>query len=203
MKKRRFIFLDIDGVLNYTKWYDSLQKMDKEDQRKYLHNLEYPIMMHLCPESVQLLNQLDECEIIISSSWGYKPSVVNGLKARGLKLPIIGGTTHYHINDESLCRGNEIAKWFIDNNIDKPPKDNYALLYGDGKWFHTSVDYNLINGEWKNTPNDDDIEYTYVILDDEDDMLLQQRKHFIHINSFSGITQEDINKAKKILNISL
>ena len=39
----------------------------------------------------------------------------------------------------------------------------------------------------------------YVIFDDDNDMLFQQQEHFVHVNSMVGITQSDIDKAKKIL----
>lgn len=40
----------------------------------------------------------------------------------------------------------------------------------------------------------------YLILDDDTDMLFQQTKNFIPINSFYGITNEVINKGIEVLN---
>ena len=41
-----------------------------------------------------------------------------------------------------------------------------------------------------------DVAYTYVIIDDYNDMLFQQQEHFVYIDSRIGLTQADINKAK-------
>lgn len=42
----------------------------------------------------------------------------------------------------------------------------------------------------------------YVILDDENDMLLEQASHFVQIDGDKGITEEDVEKAIKILDSS-
>lgn len=39
----------------------------------------------------------------------------------------------------------------------------------------------------------------YVILDDDDDMLYNQRNNFVHVNPFCGITLRDANSAVQIL----
>ncbi|CAL9967805.1 hypothetical protein VPHD479_0121 [Vibrio phage D479] len=41
---------------------------------------------------------------------------------------------------------------------------------------------------------------TYVILDDDSDMLYWQRDNFVHVNGFSGLTERDSNQAIRILN---
>lgn len=40
----------------------------------------------------------------------------------------------------------------------------------------------------------------YVILDDDSDMLLKQKKNFIKTHSYRGISKRDVEKAIKILN---
>ena len=49
--------------------------------------------------------------------------------------------------------------------------------------------------------NPGELAVTYVIFDDSADMLLDQIRHFIHVNANEGITEKDIEKAKKILNL--
>lgn len=44
-----------------------------------------------------------------------------------------------------------------------------------------------------------DIE-SYVILDDDDDMLYIQREHFVQTDSLNGLSHENVNKAIDILN---
>lgn len=200
MEKRRFIFLDIDGVLNHDAWYDYLHKTHSPAElRKWGFN-----KYNISPKSTKLLNQLKGCEVIISSSWFYEDKTVEGLKNAGLKLPIIGGTIHNSLNDKSLCRGNDIAKWFIDNNIDEdPPQD--LFLHRGGKhndnWYHTRCHYDYINGVEYFVIEEGDVAYTYVIIDDYNDMLFQQQEHFVYIDNRIGLTQADIDKAKKILNL--
>lgn len=43
-------------------------------------------------------------------------------------------------------------------------------------------------------------QFSYVILDDDADMLLCQSDNFIHINPRTGLTMEDVDKAVEILN---
>lgn len=40
----------------------------------------------------------------------------------------------------------------------------------------------------------------YCIIDDDKDMLLEQKNNFVHVNFLHGIVQKDIEKAIKILN---
>ena len=43
----------------------------------------------------------------------------------------------------------------------------------------------------------------YVILDDDSGMLYWQRKHFIHTNHDTGLTEEDVSQAVRILNMEV
>lgn len=122
------------------------------------------------PDKVKLINQLKGCEIVISSSWGEDAD--KPLQELGLELPIIGHTEHISLGRGYLCRGNEIEKWLIDTF------DGMATKFG---------------GEFRNK------NYEYVIFDDDTDMLLGQKENFIKTNEAYGITQRDINRAKKIL----
>lgn len=174
IKRRRFIFLDIDGVLNHDKWYKYLH-----DNLHILHpsNLSFG-KVNLCPYSVKLLNKLKGCEVIISSSWTLKTAKVSLMDA-GLELPIIGCTEHKSLCDKAQCRGNDIARWFIDNIYKEPP---LPIFKNDDGWYHFN---NQI--------------FQYVIFDDWNDMLMQQFENFIHVNSKKGLEQKHIDKAKKIL----
>ena len=92
---KKIIFLDIDGVLASYKYLCTGKGF-------------------VDPEKVALINQLEDAEIVISSSWGYdNGNTEKTLRECGLKLPIIGYTKHYH--EDWICRGNEIEKWLRDN----------------------------------------------------------------------------------------
>lgn len=151
MDTKRIIFLDIDGVISG--WYGNL----------------------LNPEKVQLLNQLEGAEIVISSTWGYDDGrTETRLRENGLTLPIVGYTVHYSRKYDWACRGNEIEDWIITN-----------LKGGLGTKF----------GEKYRK-----LDYEYVIIDDDEDFLYGQRDHLLIIDAEVGLVQEDIDKAKEILN---
>ena len=74
----------------------------------------------------------------------------------------------------SIPRGVEIKQW-IDTHIHS---DN-------GKdW-----DYKEIG-----------VDFNYVILDDDSDMLLEQAEYFIKTDPYLGLSEEDVKQAIKILN---
>lgn len=137
-KWRKILFLDIDGVL-----------ASEDFLRKTAGNEGF-----IDKEKVDLLNKLKPygVEVVISSSWGYNKDTVDQLTNCGLKLPIIGGTEHFH--NDWLCRGNEIAKWLA----------------------CTFDNYNIFTGKASSYSGKD---YEYVILDDNDDMLMCQKEFYL------------------------
>ncbi len=44
------------------------------------------------------------------------------------------------------------------------------------------------------------VDFNYVILDDDSDMLLEQAEHFIKTDTYLGLSEEDVKQAIKILN---
>ena len=134
------------------------------------------------PNVIKRLNTLEKygVEVVVSSSWG--DDGVEQLKNVSLKLPILGSTDHFHT--DCLCRGNEIEKWIHDNLGGLGTKYGYDE---DGEPYY------------KKRYKDTDADYEYVILDDDTDMLLGQKDHFIHVDRWKGITDVDIKFAKSIL----
>lgn len=134
------------------------------------------------PECIKKLNKLKDidAEIVISSSWGEDAD--KPLMELGLEIPIIGHTEHFHV--DWLCRGNEIEKWLCVNF------GGMCTKFGEDREG---------NPYYKKHYSDEDIDYEYVILDDDTDFLLGQKDNFIHINEQTGITDEDIEKARNIL----
>jgi hypothetical protein len=168
---KRYIFLDIDGVCNYEDWYYQNRVVEKN---------------YKCgdcdPKVVELLNSLEDlgAEVVISSSWGESADKM--LEDVGLRLPIVGHTEHFY--QDWLCRGNEIEKWIQDHC------EGIGTKYGNG-WLYND------NMEFYSHPSK--VDYDYVILDDDSDMLLGQAENFIHVNGKHGLTQEHIDKAREIL----
>lgn len=159
---KRYIFLDIDGVLTTAASYGRIDVN--------------------CIKKINKLNEFG-AEIVISSSWGYDDGrTEKTLKNCGLKIPIVGYTDHYY--EDWICRGNEIEKWLQDNI------GGMGTKYG-------------INDEglpyYRRHYRKDEIDYEFVIFDDDSDMLLGQKDNFIQTNEETGITDENIEKAIKIL----
>lgn len=122
------------------------------------------------PDAIKLLNTLKDLNVEVVVSSSWGEDGVKQLKNVGLELPIIGHTEHFY--QDWLCRGNEIEKWLHDNF------DGMSTKFGK-KW------------QIQN--------YNYVILDDDNDMLLGQKDNFIHIDRETGITEKDIKKIVDIL----
>ena len=141
---------------------------------------------YIDPETIKILNKLKDigAEIVISSSWGYDGGrTEKALKSLGLEIPIIGYTDHFHIN--YLCRGNEIEKWLLDSFGGMCTKFGYDKQ---------GIPY------YRKHYDEKDIDYEYVIFDDDTDFLLGQKDNFIHVSDETGLTDEHINKAIDILN---
>ena len=136
-------------------------------------------------ECVKKLNKLKDIgtEIVISSSWGYDEGrTEKTLKECGLEIPIIGYTEHFYT--EWLCRGNEIEKWLIVNY--KGMGTKYGVCKDSGIPYYR-----------KDFGNN--VDYEYVIFDDDTDFLLGQKDNFIQTNEITGLSDEDVAKAIKIL----
>lgn len=76
--------------------------------------------------------------------------------------------------------------------IDKTPEFLWIDIPGfdksRGSEIETWINFNM------------DINQNYVIIDDRTDFKPGQQEHFIHINPYCGITDDDMNKAINILN---
>lgn len=134
-----------------------------------------PVHWNLDPEAIKKINEianLTGAKIVISSSWRFDPKTPSDLKASGLEVEIIGRTDYLNTHGSFIVRGNEIQKYISDNINDL--SEGTLSYYGDYKAF--------------------------VILDDDSDMLFTQADNFIHIDFMTGITDDNVKQAVKILN---
>jgi hypothetical protein len=169
------IFLDIDGVLNCQLFYKSKQFTDyKESLRKSLkskeiENLEY-YKSQICRERIGWFNEL--CKEI-----GAKVVISStwrlGKTVEQLQeiMDYCGGTFEIigKTDNTGYERGTEIAKWLRDNI--KP--ETHGCHYFDF--------------------------YKYVIIDDDSDMLLNQRFNFFQTDNYSGLTPNTCYKVKRFM----
>lgn len=181
----KIIFLDIDGVLNCEDWYRKRFK-DTEDDRIMS---EYPYY-EFDPAIVQRLNKIIEAtdaKVVVSSTWRHGRSaeeLQEILNQVGFKGEVIDVTPHLHVEGYgyTIPRGCEIDWW----------------LERKGK-------FQRIN--WSKTEQEKYIEKatvkTYIILDDDSDMLYNQREHFIKTGRMYGLDEECAERAIKILNTPL
>lgn len=167
----KYLFLDFDGVITTE---ESLSC--------------------LCPKKLALLGQIidaTDCKLVISSSW-RRNTVEQTIKNLsdptrhfngGMKFPfcdrIVGVTIHaYNYLQKGvhlgIPRGVEIKQW-IDTHIHSDNGKNYE----------------------RKELNED---FAYVILDDDCDMLLEQRDNFVQTDSHLGLSESDVQKAIEILN---
>ena len=130
---KRFVFLDIDGVVNHDDWYYKNRVVEKNFK-----------CGDCDPATIERLNRLKELDakIVISSSWGEMAD--NMLINCGLELPIIGHTKLFY--ESWICRGNEVAKWLSENVIKEHIDDEYSyVIFDDDKDFMISQLDNFVH----------------------------------------------------------
>lgn len=184
MKHNKIIFLDIDGVLCVAQdLYDKLN---------------YCCMLHL-----ERIIKETGAKIVVSSSWrcGDLQLTKNNLVEHGLTQflsdQIVGETIrkYHHVRDSSyleLCRGNEIAT-YVSRSLRCPwheypeMKELYEVKNPDGSFKQMMINKVGVN-------------FSYVILDDNTDMLLCQKDYLIRTFEPDGLNGTNADNAIEILN---
>lgn len=120
----RYLFLDIDGVLNNTKWYSSSRNPGNLNGQE--DDID-PLNMSL----LQVIIKNTDCKIVISSDWRYDfENCCKRLYNAGLlEGTIIGKTPEFiwkeRLDDTAPSRGSEIQEW-IDKNLKE--HDTYCIV---------------------------------------------------------------------------
>jgi len=138
-----------------------------------------------CQERLGKIIEATNAQIVLSSSWRHNDldSTVSFMLSKGFLFcgRLIGVTIRaYHCIDKrmkvhlSIPRGVEIKQW-IDTHIHS---DNGKDL------------------EYKK----EGVDFTYVILDDDSDMLLEHKDNFIQTDGEIGLTDINVSQAISILN---
>lgn len=114
----KIIFLDIDGVVNSNKWFDSDIFKEKTKDMSDATLMLVAQHAHIDPEAVQLLNQLvdrSDAEVVLSSTWRivFSPDEMTDiLQKQGATFSIIDKTpVLYGKLSERIPRGKEIAQY--------------------------------------------------------------------------------------------
>ena len=180
----KIIFLDIDGVLNCESAYRNgecqYQEWIWEDGRKDHYQ-------RFCVRSKELLNKLideTDAKIVISSTWRH--SGIEFMKKvwvmEEMSGEIIGITPSLRTKGLDIPRGLEIA-YFLNNDL---------------QFNHINWD-EVIQQEYMDKSGVEN----YIIIDDDSDMLYNQRKHFVHVlpspRNKDGFNQHYYEIAKSML----
>lgn len=167
---RKIIFLDFDGVLNTEHYQNLLQLQGKPWQDEYGAFFD--------PNAVKQVKRIIDAtgaDIVVESSWKYLglDAIRKLWKVRNLPGRIID-ITHSSVSDNYLLRTN-----LNDLYTSKP----YCKGIEIASWLSEHREY-----------------IRYVIIDDEYVILDSQLPHFILINPYEGITEEQANMSISILN---
>ena len=184
MKHNKIVFLDVDGVINIAKDYYKRFNQD-------------------CLFQLERIIKETGAKIVVSSSWrtGNRALTIQSLMESGftqfLADQIVGETVrkyHYVISGShlELCRGNEIATYV-----------SRSLRYPWHEYPEMDHQYRVNNPDGsfaRMRSNKPGVDFSYVILDDDSDMLLCQKDFFVQTFEPEGLNEEAANKAIQILN---
>ena len=168
----KIIFLDVDGVLNSKLWFEKLyqsKKIEKGVKKKLIDRID--------PNAIQLLN------ILISNT--------------GAKVVISSSVRKFHTTEKIQYNLN--LKGFIGEIIGATPilkftglkNYNYSVPRGNEIKAWLEINKGILGDKISKTK--------YVILDDDNDMLLWQRENYIWVDPFCGLTPNIIERAIRIL----
>jgi hypothetical protein len=132
---KKFIFLDLDGVLNHENFYVKYKRVRKESELWHER--------YFCPYTVDILNNITDstkAKIVFSSSHRFHfetfVELKEGFKLAGITGELIGITPklRYTDNSYSVPRGCEIKAWMENNKGilgTKMTEVKYAILDDD------------------------------------------------------------------------
>jgi hypothetical protein len=185
----KIIFLDIDGVLNHQKWYEFRHK--NVDIK--LVASEYP-KYEFDPNSVECLNWITDAtgaKIVVSSTWRHGKTVEELqelLKSVGVTGEVIGKTPSFGSPKNYDGRGENPGY-----TIPRGCEIDYWLDRQDFQRINWSIEVQKEYAEKSKVSN-------YIILDDDSDMLYNQREHFFKTPQLTGLDTEIAKKAILFLN---
>lgn len=157
----KVIFLDIDGVLNYTQWYVS----DRNPGNLYGQEGDID---PLCSDRINTICRETGAKIVISSDWRLSwPYCIDRLEKGGIDEGLIIDRTPEHMWIEHCTqefldytsRGSEVDDWLSQH----PDCDRYVIL-DDRKDFTEEQQPNFIHVNSMRGLDDDDVKFAIQIL---------------------------------------
>lgn len=157
----KIVFLDIDGVLNYTQWYVSDRNPGNLDGKE-------GDIDPLCAGRVNLICEKTGAKIVLSSDWriGW-PYCIDRLEKAGIKQGLIIDKTPEHMWVEHASadlldftsRGSEIDDWLSRHS----ECDRYVIL-DDRKDFTEEQKINFVHINSMHGIDDTDVDFAIQIL---------------------------------------
>ena len=172
---QRYLFLDIDGVLNTIRYSNYLIDNDEDeaDEDGALFD----------PEAVNnlasIVENIPDLRIIISSTWRLKGW--EWMNRLWVKRQLPGAIYSFTPVLEVVCFVDKINR-----------KDTSSVYPYGTRALEVNEWLRLYEGQ-------NSLSHKYVILDDFNDFLIMQQEHVIITNPNMGITKEDVVKALEIL----
>lgn len=168
-EKNSFIFLDFDGVVNTENYQMRLTRSNKQRKDKY-----GPVFD---PDTVRRLGRIIKAtgaKVCLISSWAYEGE--EKMKALWKERDMPGQIF-------AICCNMPCFELEINPKNNEPSLER---MVGKGRDILSFLSH--VQGE-----------YSYVILDDIPDFFPEQESHYIQINPKTGITDDDANRAIRIL----
>ena len=139
MKMNKYIFLDIDGVLNSNDYFSSLKHMKRINKLLEMgfNSSVFHGVSSIDPVAVKNLNKLVKdtgAKIVVSSTWRFSPDLSEIFKISGIEAPIFSITP----SSRSRIRGEEIQAW-LDKKAESPYK--YVILDDDSDMLRDQLPY--------------------------------------------------------------
>ena len=172
---QRYLFLDIDGVLNTMSYSNYLIDHDEDDVDEDGALFDPKAVTNLA----NIINKIPDVKIIISSTWRLKGWEWMNRLWEKRQLP--GSIDSFTPVLEVVCFVDKINR-----------KDTSSVYPYGTRALEVNEWLRLYTGQ-------NPFSYKYVILDDFNDFLIMQQEHVIITNPNFGITKEDVVKALEIL----
>ena len=179
----KVIFLDIDGVLNSEEWM--VRRFNETEGDLIASQYPYYEFDKKLVENLNKIIKATDAKVVVSSTWRLGRSAEELQKLLtdvGFIGEVIDITPHFGAPKGfgyTIPRGCEIEWWLKENG--KFQRINWSIA--------TQREY-IEKAIVKN----------YVILDDDSDMLLGQREHFVKTHWKWGLSDSCVEEAIKILN---
>jgi hypothetical protein len=146
MRERKLIFLDIDGVMNSDAWRGDLEEAQVRHSK--MSSREISIEDNPCASHIAVLNelskQIDDLEIVISSSWRSEMSWLGWNRffaTIGCEIPVTGVTGF-----SKGRRGTEVLKYLIDEmSVDSEDSYVFSFVVLDDDF---DPDWSIVRDSW-------------------------------------------------------